>query len=110
MLIHGAGVVRAGQWARRLIINEDLEKGTQIPFIKWAKENDFGVIVTNTNDNWEPQQEKSVNDEKKRKVQNRIKGSENPEEHARTVWEQLVLNEKDIKVFFYSFLEHTFLL
>lgn len=36
ILIHGNGVVRVGQWARRLIINEDLDSGTQIPFIKRA--------------------------------------------------------------------------
>ncbi|XP_036014039.1 cotranscriptional regulator ARB2A isoform X9 [Mus musculus] len=39
VLIHGSGVVRAGQWARRLIINEDLDSGTQIPFIKRAMDN-----------------------------------------------------------------------
>lgn len=38
VLIHGNGVVRAGQWARRLIINEDLDSGTQIPYIKRAVE------------------------------------------------------------------------
>lgn len=38
VLIHGSGVVRAGQWARRLIINEDLDSGTQIPYIKRAVE------------------------------------------------------------------------
>uniref|UniRef100_A0A8C4J8S6 Protein FAM172A-like n=1 Tax=Dromaius novaehollandiae TaxID=8790 RepID=A0A8C4J8S6_DRONO len=38
VLIHGSGVVRAGQWARRLIINEDLDSGTQIPYIKRATE------------------------------------------------------------------------
>lgn len=42
VLIHGSGVVRAGQWARRLIINEDLDSGTQIPFIKRAM--DVSVI------------------------------------------------------------------
>lgn len=36
VLIHGSGVVRAGQWARRLIINEDINSGTQIPYIKKA--------------------------------------------------------------------------
>uniref|UniRef100_A0AAR2LAG2 Arb2 domain-containing protein n=1 Tax=Pygocentrus nattereri TaxID=42514 RepID=A0AAR2LAG2_PYGNA len=40
VLIQGSGVVRVGQWARRLIINEDLNSGTQIPFINRAmKEN-----------------------------------------------------------------------
>ncbi|ETE71788.1 hypothetical protein L345_02368, partial [Ophiophagus hannah] len=41
ILIQGSGVVRAGQWARRLIINEDLDSGTQIPYIKRAIEDGF---------------------------------------------------------------------
>lgn len=45
VLIHGNGVVRAGQWARRLIINEDLDSGTQIPYIKRAIEVSEGVCM-----------------------------------------------------------------
>ncbi|XP_028913042.1 cotranscriptional regulator FAM172A isoform X5 [Ornithorhynchus anatinus] len=52
VLIHGSGVVRAGQWARRLIINEDLDSGTQIPYIKRAMEEGYGVIVLNPNENY----------------------------------------------------------
>ncbi|XP_064293842.1 cotranscriptional regulator ARB2A isoform X1 [Phalacrocorax carbo] len=52
VLIHGNGVVRAGQWARRLIINEDLDSGTQIPYIKRATEEGYGVIVLNPNENY----------------------------------------------------------
>ncbi|XP_064355923.1 cotranscriptional regulator ARB2A homolog isoform X3 [Dromaius novaehollandiae] len=52
VLIHGSGVVRAGQWARRLIINEDLDSGTQIPYIKRATEEGYGVIVLNPNENY----------------------------------------------------------
>ncbi|XP_078531503.1 cotranscriptional regulator ARB2A isoform X1 [Lissotriton helveticus] len=52
VLIHGSGVVRAGQWARRLIINEDLESGTQIPYIKRALEEGYAVIVLNPNENY----------------------------------------------------------
>ncbi|XP_012926555.1 protein FAM172A isoform X2 [Heterocephalus glaber] len=52
VLIHGSGVVRAGQWARRLIINEDLDSGTQIPFIKRAVHEGYGVIVLNPNENY----------------------------------------------------------
>ena len=44
VLIQGSGVVRAGQWARRLIINQDLDSGTQIPFIDKALE--VGVKIT----------------------------------------------------------------
>ncbi|KAJ8006141.1 hypothetical protein DPEC_G00125160 [Dallia pectoralis] len=49
VLIHGDGVVRAGQWARRLIINQDLDSGSQIPFINRAKEEGYGVMVLNPN-------------------------------------------------------------
>ncbi|XP_070599142.1 cotranscriptional regulator ARB2A isoform X5 [Erythrolamprus reginae] len=52
VLIQGSGVVRAGQWARRLIINEDLHSGTQIPYIKRAIEEGYGVIVLNPNENY----------------------------------------------------------
>ncbi|PRD31447.1 UNVERIFIED_CONTAM: hypothetical protein NCL1_23542 [Trichonephila clavipes] len=51
ILIHGNGVVRAGQWSRRLIINDSLNSGTQIPFIKRAMALGYGVFVLNTNDN-----------------------------------------------------------
>lgn len=73
ILIHGSGVVRAGQWARRyfltlqhyiiifiymgvyntfsLIINQSLNHGTQIPYIKKALELGYDILVTNTNDN-----------------------------------------------------------
>lgn len=52
VLIQGSGVVRAGQWARRLIINQDLDSGTQIPFITRAIQNGFGVMVLNPNENY----------------------------------------------------------
>ncbi|XP_013867971.1 cotranscriptional regulator ARB2A homolog isoform X3 [Austrofundulus limnaeus] len=52
VLIQGSGVVRAGQWARRLIINQDLDSGTQIPFIKRAMKEGYGVMVLNPNLNY----------------------------------------------------------
>nr|XP_020450297.1 protein FAM172A isoform X4 [Monopterus albus] len=52
VLIQGSGVVRAGQWARRLIINQDLDSGTQIPFITKAVEEGYGVMVLNPNENY----------------------------------------------------------
>ena len=66
-------MVRAGQWARRLIINDDLDKGTMLPFIAHAKETGWGVVVMNTNMNTDDKTGKD------------IKGSETPEEHANTV-------------------------
>jgi len=84
VIIHGSGVVRAGQWARRLIINEDLDKGTILPYLKEALGQNWGVIVLNTNHN-------SVNGKP-------IKGSETPEDHANTVWANLVAPTKATKV------------
>ncbi|CAF4221836.1 unnamed protein product [Adineta steineri] len=37
VIIHGTGVVRAGQWSRKLIINEGLEIGSQIEYIRRAR-------------------------------------------------------------------------
>jgi len=82
VLIHGSGVVRAGQWARRLIINEDLDKGTMLPFITHAKKTGWGVVVMNTNLNVDEDTGKD------------IEGSEDPERHASTVWESFVSKSK----------------
>ena len=57
VLIHGSGVVRAGQWSRKLIINEDINTGSQVPYIQRAMEAGYGVIVLNTNLN-----EATIND------------------------------------------------
>lgn len=76
VLIHGSGVVRAGQWARKLIINNSLKEGTQIEFIKKAMGLDYGVIVFNTNDNVRNKQP--------------IPKCTGPEEHGMTVWADYV--------------------
>lgn len=84
ILIHGSGVVRAGQWARSLIINDSLQSGTQIPYIKKAKALGYGVFVFNTNDNTVLVDGKVVP----------IKGSSNPTEHANSVWNDYVKSAK----------------
>ncbi|XP_064481621.1 cotranscriptional regulator ARB2A homolog [Ornithodoros turicata] len=80
VLIHGSGTVRAGQWSRRLIVNDSLKKGTQLPFIRRALGLGYGVIVLNTNDNFRMHGE----------VKRAIRESETPEKHARYVWEWFI--------------------
>ncbi|XP_048583591.1 FAM172 family protein homolog [Nematostella vectensis] len=80
ILIHGSGVVRAGQWARSLIINDCLESGTMLSYIARARKEGYGVLVTNGNENT------SV---KKGKMQ-RIRGSESPESHFDYVWNTFI--------------------
>ena len=52
------GVVRAGQWSRRLIINNGLDEGSQLLYIKRAIDRGYSVLVMNTNQN------KDLSDEK----------------------------------------------
>ena len=78
VMIHGSGVVRAGQWARRLIINEDLHKGTMLPYIKHIQDQGWGVAVLNTNHNAHLDSKEKIPD------------NANPEEHADTVWEEVI--------------------
>lgn len=80
ILIHGSGVVRAGQWARRLIINDDLESGTMLPYIKRATQEGYGVLITNGNENYV----------RRNKYRTPIRGSETPEKHFGYVWHNFI--------------------
>ncbi|XP_046814906.1 FAM172 family protein homolog CG10038 isoform X1 [Vespa crabro] len=95
ILIHGSGVVRAGQWARRLIINDSLFTGTQIPYIRKAKDLGYGLFVLNTNDNIRIIKGKP----------NKIKGSGDPHEHLKTVWNDYIgpSNSKYVAVVAHSY-------
>lgn len=79
-LIHGSGVVRAGQWSRSLIINQSIDHGTQIPYIKRAVELGYDVLVTNTNHN----------DRMKDGERIYLDGNGSPEQHIESVWDQLI--------------------
>ena len=96
--------MRAGQWTRKLIMNEDLDHGSVLPFLRFklisftfllnllqknhshreAKEKDWGVCVLNTNLN-------DIDGES-------IEGSESPEEHGETVWQTMIAPAKASKV------------
>lgn len=80
ILIHGSGVVRAGQWSRSLIINQSLDHGTQIPYIKRAIEQGYEVLVTNTNENTY-----TANGTTKY-----IEGHGTAEDHMASVWKYLL--------------------
>lgn len=88
IIIHGTGVVRAGQWSRRLIINNSLESGSQLPYIQRCLDRGFGVLVTNTNDN-------HFVDENGEKVGKRE--SSTAERHGLTVWDRFVRVNESVK-------------
>jgi pimeloyl-ACP methyl ester carboxylesterase len=49
VILHGAGSVRAGQWARSLCINESLKEGSQLEYVKKAHALGWGVVLLNFN-------------------------------------------------------------
>ncbi|CAN0323039.1 unnamed protein product [Lampetra planeri] len=133
LLVQGSGVVRAGQWARRLIINDCLDSGTQIPYIKRAMEEGYGVVVLNPNDNRVDgerlkRQRKRMEASKKVQTQQRTRydtvcwdaagmycthivytvrlpsqGNETPEEHLEYVWKHFVTKSVASKIFVMAF-------
>lgn len=49
VFLNGAGVVRAGQWTRKLIMNESTEEGTMLPYIEKVQSLGYSVLCMNTN-------------------------------------------------------------
>uniref|UniRef100_A0A915PK23 Arb2 domain-containing protein n=1 Tax=Setaria digitata TaxID=48799 RepID=A0A915PK23_9BILA len=83
VLIHGSGAVRAGQWSRRLIMNESLNMGSQLPYLQMCRSRDWGVVVMNTNMNMTDSN-----------LHEPLPGSETPLEHGITVWKTCVARAK----------------
>ncbi|XP_036321463.1 FAM172 family protein homolog CG10038 isoform X2 [Rhagoletis pomonella] len=95
VIIHGSGYVRAGQWARSLIINNSLDHGTQIPYIKRAESLGYDILLTNTNDNY-----RMINGENRP-----IPRLGSASAHARYVWEKYVMacNPESVAVVAHSY-------
>lgn len=76
VIIQGAGRVRAGVWGCSLCINNDLEWGTALPYLRRASAEGYGILVLNPNHN--------------RCEGSAITGSETPDRHVGYVWEHVV--------------------
>lgn len=110
LLINGSGVVRAGQWARRLIINDCLDSGTQLPFIRAAQSRGWAILVLNTNQNEalvptlntsgnQDEEERDKEDRGKKRL-SPIRGSRNPREHGCYVFENIVMERENLENIF----------
>lgn len=69
VLIQDKGTIRSGVWSWRAVVHEGLEKGSQIPYVRWALGESCAVLLMNPNE-----------------------GGTTPEEHVQQVWDQLLLN------------------
>jgi hypothetical protein len=77
VIIQGRGEVRAGQWSRKVCINEDLNMGSMIPYIGQGICNRYSIIVLNPNFNKDFQG-------------NPIPGNSSMIEHTEYVWEKFI--------------------
>ena len=50
LIIQGNGEVRPGIWSRQVCINDNLNKGSMIPYIELATKNKLSVIIFNPNE------------------------------------------------------------
>ncbi|KAJ3019161.1 UNVERIFIED_CONTAM: hypothetical protein HDU68_010805 [Siphonaria sp. JEL0065] len=76
LLVPGMSI-QVGQWARKIVINENVYKGSMLEYVHRAQTLEgYNVLITNNNLN-------HVNDEL-------IRGSESPQKHVQYVWENLV--------------------
>ncbi|KAG9297967.1 hypothetical protein G9A89_018795 [Geosiphon pyriformis] len=89
LLMQGSGVVRPGQWARQVVINESLELGSMFPYIKKARELGWGVLIFNPNENFgDVIKDGEIVDQRP------IKGSESPLQHTLYVWDNFIRSVK----------------
>ncbi|KAJ3069545.1 hypothetical protein HDU98_007386 [Podochytrium sp. JEL0797] len=75
MLVPGISI-EIGQWARKIVINESVKKGSMMEYVQRAQSLGFNVILLNSNLN-------AINGSP-------IRGSESPEQHVSYIWHQLI--------------------
>jgi len=85
ILIQGTGVVRLGQWARSVCINENLTLGTMIPYVDKALKNKYSVIIMNPNER------------KDFKSEEKIEQFSTMQEHCVYVYNKIIKKNNNIK-------------
>ncbi|KAJ3199190.1 hypothetical protein HDU82_000656 [Entophlyctis luteolus] len=75
MLVPGISI-ELGQWARKIVINESVYRGSMLEYVSRAFKEGFNVIILNSNLN-------HVN-------RIPIRGSESPDAHVAYVWDNLI--------------------
>ena len=82
ILIQGSGKqVTPGIWSRRLLMNDSVETGSQMPYISEAHKKGYDVIITNTNTN---------SNTDSHGCDTLVRGSEDAHKHFAYVWENFV--------------------
>ncbi|XP_065110125.1 cotranscriptional regulator ARB2A homolog [Paramisgurnus dabryanus] len=76
VLIQDWGSMRCGVWSWKIVAHEGLERGSQIPYLRWAALESCAVILMNPNE-----------------------GGQTMERHVQLVWERLMSNSSAEHIF-----------
>ena len=87
IIIQGTGAVRIGIWSRQICINDCIEFGSMISYIKTAKEKKYSLIILNPN-------ERNDDNKDKNKI---IKEFPTMEKHCNYVYNNIIKNNDKIE-------------
>ena len=87
IIIQGTGAVRVGIWSRQICINDCIEHGSMISYIKTAKEKKYSLIILNPN-------ERNDDNKDKNKI---IKEFQTIEKHSNYVYNNIIKNNDKIE-------------
>ena len=87
IIIQGTGAVRIGIWSRQICINDCIEHGSMISYIKTAKEKKYSLIILNPN-------ERNDDNKDKNKI---IKEFPTMEKHCIYVYNNIIKKNDKIK-------------
>eukprot|EP00771_Trimastix_marina_P002130 gnl/Trimastix_PCT/3243.p2 GENE.gnl/Trimastix_PCT/3243~~gnl/Trimastix_PCT/3243.p2 ORF type:complete len:350 (-),score=88.23 gnl/Trimastix_PCT/3243:95-1096(-) len=90
LVIEGSGAVTPGMWARSLCINDTLETGTILPYLRRIRDNGWGAVVFNPNGIPAPTMEQPAEGEQTKNKKVVIPHHETGEAHTRYVFDRVV--------------------
>ncbi|KAJ3281617.1 hypothetical protein HDU79_010608 [Rhizoclosmatium sp. JEL0117] len=86
MLLIPGFAIQVGQWARKIVINESVYKGSMLEYVERAHKSGYNVLIFNSNENRGKESGKA------------IRGSVSAEEHVKYVWNELASKAKTDRV------------
>ncbi|KYQ89731.1 esterase/lipase/thioesterase domain-containing protein [Tieghemostelium lacteum] len=95
MVICGSGQVKAGQWARSVCINDNLDNGSILPYLEKFNQLNYSSIVLNPNNNYYEVPLELADDDptlpkELPKQRQAIKGSESPLKHLFYIFDNII--------------------
>ncbi|KAJ3125449.1 hypothetical protein HK098_000263 [Nowakowskiella sp. JEL0407] len=95
VLVPGSNI-EVGQWARKIVINDNLNSGSMIEYIRKAKSLNWQILILNNNENTKLDQNGK---------EQYIRGSWTPEDHVLYVWDEFISKSRSKAI---AFVAHSF--